>query len=113
MADHITADGVTGPMGVRFSEEEGICEVQVYLPPVELIGGAVDGETVAPGFLLDLEGLRSLFERVDDFSWQAFGLAGTTMARRRRSRAPIKGTRSFCKCWRTHPRTKSRGRRSN
>jgi hypothetical protein len=28
---------------------------------------------VAPGFSLDLEGLRSLFGRVDDFSWQAFG----------------------------------------
>ena len=74
MADHITADGVTGPLEVRYSEEEGISVVLVYLSPVELIGGAHDGEIVAPGFYLDLEGLRSLFDRVDDFSWQAFGL---------------------------------------
>jgi hypothetical protein len=73
VADHITVDGVTGPLGVRVSEAEETCEVQVYLPPVELIGGAVDGEIVAPGFSLDLEGLRSLFGRVDDFAWQAFG----------------------------------------
>ena len=74
VADHMTADGVTGPLGVRSSEEDGIWVVLIYLPPVELIGGAHDGEIVAPGFVLDLEGLRSLFDRVDDFSWQAFGL---------------------------------------
>jgi hypothetical protein len=74
VADHMTADGVTGPLGVRYGEEDGIWEVIIYLPPVELIGGAVDGEIVAPGFSLDLEGLRSRFDRVDDFSWQALGL---------------------------------------
>ena len=73
MADHITADGVTGPLGVRYSEEEGIWVVLVYLSPVELIGGAHDGEIVAPGFFLDLEGLRSLFDRVNDFTWRGFG----------------------------------------
>ena len=74
VADHVTADGVTGPLGVQCSEEDGIWVVLVYLSPVELIGGAHDGEIVAPGFFLDLEGLRSLFDRVDAFTWQAFGL---------------------------------------
>ncbi|HEV2973074.1 MAG TPA: hypothetical protein VGY55_24115 [Pirellulales bacterium] len=74
VADHVTADGVAGPLGVRYSEEDGIWVVLIYLPPVELIGGANDGEIVAPGFFLDLDGLRSMFDRVDDFSWQAFGL---------------------------------------
>ena len=73
VADHMTADGVTGPLGVRYSEEDGIWVVLVYLSPVELIGGAHDGEIVAPGFFLDLEGLRSLFDRVNDFTWQGFG----------------------------------------
>jgi hypothetical protein len=74
VADHVTADGATGPLGVRYSEVDGISAVLIYLPPFELLGGANDGEIVAPGFFLDLEGLRSLFDRVDDFSWQALGL---------------------------------------
>src|SRR4051794_13985040 len=33
-----------------------------------------DGAVVAPGFRLDLEHFRSLFETVKDFGWNALGL---------------------------------------
>ena len=73
VAGNMTADGAPGPLGFLYREEEGSWELVIYPKPVELVGGAEDGEIVAPGFSLDLEGLRSLFERVDDFSWQALG----------------------------------------
>jgi hypothetical protein len=63
-----------GPLGFRYGEEEGAWEVLVYPLPVEMVGGAHDGGVVSPGFSLDLEGLRSLFGRVDAFAWDAHGL---------------------------------------
>ncbi|MBC8869804.1 MAG: hypothetical protein H8E44_10320 [Planctomycetes bacterium] len=78
LVDHIAmnmeADSVQGPLGYRYGEEDGFWEVIVYPTPVELLGGAVDGEVVAPGFTLDLEGLRSGFDRIADSRWNAFGL---------------------------------------
>src|SRR5262249_47209820 len=68
------AHGPMGPLGVRYGEEEGCWELVVYPTPVELLGGAHDGAVVAPGFTLDLEGLRAAFDRVDDFGWDALGL---------------------------------------
>jgi len=62
-----------GPLGFRFWEDEGCWVVLIYPRPVELVGGSVDGEVVAPGFSLDLEELRSLFDRVDACSWQTLG----------------------------------------
>jgi hypothetical protein len=67
-------EGGSGTLGSRYRAEEGCWKVLIFPKPVELVGGADDGEIVAPGFSLDLDGLRSLFERVDDFSWQALGL---------------------------------------
>jgi hypothetical protein len=68
------ADSVQGPLGYRYGEEDGFWEVIVYPTPIELVGGAVDGEVVAPGFTLDLEGLRSGFDRIVDCCWNALGL---------------------------------------
>ena len=63
-----------GPLGLRHREEEGFWEVWIYPTPVELVGGAHDGAVVAPDFCLDLERLRSTFEVVADFGWNALGL---------------------------------------
>ena len=70
---HMSADAESGPLGLRYREEDGFWEITIYPTPVELVGGAHDGEVVAPGFSLDLEGLRSLFERIDDVGWSALG----------------------------------------
>jgi hypothetical protein len=70
----ITADSPMGPLGYGGSEEDGVWEIDIYPVLVELIGGAVDGEIVAPDFSLDLEALRILFDQVDGFEWQAIGL---------------------------------------
>jgi hypothetical protein len=75
VAGGLTAQGPPGPLGFRYLEEEGAWEVLVYPLPVEMVGGAHDGGVVSPGFSLDLEGLRSLFDRVDAFGWDAHGLA--------------------------------------
>lgn len=77
VAEHITADSPMGPLGYRYGEEGGFWQVNVYPTPVELVGGAVDGEVVAPGFSLDLEGLRSAFEEITDLGWHSLGFAHT------------------------------------
>jgi hypothetical protein len=78
LVDHVAmnmeADSVQGPLGYRYGEDDGFWEVIVYPTPIELVGGAVDGEVVTPGFTLDVEGLRSGFERIDDCRWNALGL---------------------------------------
>ncbi len=73
VAEHMTADSAMGPLGYRYGEEEGFWQIDVYPTPVELVGGAADGEVVAPGFSLDLEGLRAAFARITDFGWQSLG----------------------------------------
>jgi hypothetical protein len=60
--------------GFRYRQEDGFWEVLIYLQPVELIGGAEDAEIVSPGFSLDLDGLRGVFDQVHDFAWLAVGL---------------------------------------
>ena len=77
VAGHMTADSPMGPVGYRYGQDEGFWEIDVYPTPVELIGGAVDGEVVAPGFSLDLEGLRAAFEEITDFGWQSLGFSQT------------------------------------
>ena len=66
--------GDPGPIGFRFRQDDGTWELIVYTLPVKLVGGAHDGGLAAPGFSLDLEGIRSAFRRVDDSSWNAQGL---------------------------------------
>jgi hypothetical protein len=74
VADAMTAHAPSGGLGVRYREEEGDWEVLVYPLPVELVGGAHDGEVVWPGFSLDLERVRSAFTRVDAVVWNAHPL---------------------------------------
>jgi hypothetical protein len=74
VAATMTADSGMGPLGFRYYEDDGCWVVVVYPRPVELVGGAEDGEVVSPGFSLDLEELRSLFDRVDACCWQALAL---------------------------------------
>lgn len=70
----VQAHNPMGPIGFLYGEEEGAWEVVIYPTPVELVGGAIDGEVVSPGFSLDLEILRALFDRVDALQWTAHSL---------------------------------------
>src|SRR4051812_35886654 len=74
VTDSMTAHAEPGPMGFRFRQEDDVWDVLIYPLPVELLGGAVDGEVVAPGFSLDVGQLRSAFERLDELHWNAHGL---------------------------------------
>ena len=71
VADATTSQGVPGPLGFRYGEEDGFWDVLVYPLPVELVGGAHDGGVVSPCFSLDLEEVRAAFTRVDDVAWNA------------------------------------------
>jgi hypothetical protein len=62
-----------GTLGFRYTEGDGAWIIDLYPKPVELVGGADDGRIVFPGCNMDLEGLRSLFERVDELSFQTPG----------------------------------------
>src|SRR5205085_9272692 len=70
----VEPDSSMGPLGLRYQEEEGFWEVQIYPTPVEVVGGAHDGELVAPGFSLNLEELRSTFDSITDLGWNALEL---------------------------------------
>jgi hypothetical protein len=70
----VEADSPMGPLGLRSEEEDGVWDVNIYPTPVELVGGAYDGAVVEPGFSLDLEQLRGLFDEVTAFGWDALGL---------------------------------------
>jgi hypothetical protein len=70
----VEAESPMGPLGMRYREEEGFWEVWVFPTPVELVGGAHDGEVVVPGFSLDLEELQAAFDEVVAFVWNALGL---------------------------------------
>jgi hypothetical protein len=63
-----------GPLGYRYLVDETMTELIVYPTPIELVGGADDGEVVVAGFLLDLGELQLIFERLDALHWQALGL---------------------------------------
>ena len=63
---------VMGPLGFRWSEDDQFWEIIVYPTPIELVGGAADGELVPPGFSLNLQELWSSFEEVTDVNWCAY-----------------------------------------
>jgi hypothetical protein len=73
VANCTIADSPMGPLGYRYGEEEGFWEIHVYPTPVELVGGAVDGEVVAPGFTLDIEELRAAFDEIVELVWHSMG----------------------------------------
>jgi hypothetical protein len=70
----IEAHSAMGSLAYEYRTEEDLTELIVYPTPVELVGGAVDGAIVVPGFSLDLLALQSAFERVEAVYWQAQGM---------------------------------------
>ena len=74
VAECMTADSPMGPLGYRYKEDGDCLEVDIYPTPVELVGGAVDGEIVTSGVSLDVEKLRSTFEQIDSMTWYSLGL---------------------------------------
>ena len=60
---------VMDSLGFRWGEEGQFWEMIVYPPPIELVGGAVDGELVSPIFTLNLQKLWSSFDEVTDVNW--------------------------------------------
>ncbi len=73
VAGNMTSMSGPGPLGFFYREEDGLWELVIYPKPVELVGGAEDGEILAPGFSLDLEELRNEFDRIDACSWESLG----------------------------------------
>jgi hypothetical protein len=69
VAAQMVAETATGPLLVRYGEDDGLWELVIYPSPIELVGGAVDGEVVSPSFSLDLEGLRGVFDEIVAAGW--------------------------------------------
>jgi len=76
VADNMEAQDMPGQLGMRYQEEDGLWYARIYPKPVELVGGAEDGEMLAPGFLLDLDGLQTLFDTVHAVRWYSLGFPG-------------------------------------
>jgi hypothetical protein len=74
VAEQMTADSPTGPLRFGYTQEDDFWEVAMFPSPVELVGGAQDGEVVFTGFSLDLEGVREAFESVTAMGWHSLGL---------------------------------------
>jgi len=74
ISDCIEADTPMGPLGYRYSVEEGFAEIAVYPTPVELVGGAEDGEVVLPVFSLDLKQFLSVFSVITHVHLRTGGL---------------------------------------
>ena len=74
IAELMTFHSPAGPLGYRYGEEDGFWEIAVYPTPVEIVGGADDGEVVLPGFQVDLLVLQELFDEIEDFGWDGLGL---------------------------------------
>ncbi len=108
VADGMVADGPTGPLGCRYSEEDGHWTVDVFPTPVELLGGAVDGQVLIPAFTLDLAELQGAFEEVEDLTWRSLGSPDDEGPR-----IGVGGVfgagRSSCRCWPALRRTSNRG----
>jgi hypothetical protein len=73
----VEADSPMGPLRLRSWEEEGFWEIWIYPTAVEVVGGVHDGAVVVPGFRLDLEQLREVFDSLVAFGWNALGLNDT------------------------------------
>lgn len=71
----VETDSPMGPLGMRCQEDEDFCEIWIYPTPVELVGGPHDGEVVVPGFSLNLEQFRAIFDTAADFGWNSLGLS--------------------------------------
>jgi hypothetical protein len=75
VADSIEPESlIRPPLDLRYHQEQGFWDVCVYATPFELVGGARDGDIVAPGFHVDLEQLRSTFDTITASGWNALGL---------------------------------------
>ena len=53
-----------GSLHFEYGQDQQCWEVVIYPSAVELVGTAQDGEIVAPGCELDLEGLRATFDAI-------------------------------------------------
>ena len=60
-----------GPLGFLFKHEEDSWDIIVYPFPIETADQGSHEMVTAPGFCLDLELLRSAFDRLDGIYWNA------------------------------------------
>ncbi len=60
-----------GPLGYLYNIDSDIWEIIVYPCPLELTEESEENTKVSPRFSLDMELLRSSFERVETIFWNA------------------------------------------
>jgi hypothetical protein len=65
-----------GRVGYECTPSEDRWEISMYLGGTELVGGKVDGEIRTVAFQFNLVTLQTVFDNIDEFTWNAFP-AGT------------------------------------
>lgn len=69
VADCMEPHNAMGPLGYRWHEEDQFFTIAVYPLPIELVGEAVEGEMVSPGFSLNIQELSFVFDELEDIYW--------------------------------------------
>lgn len=69
----INTETPIGPLACRYLTDDDIVDMLIYATPVEIVGGADDGEIVDPDFDLDLVRFHDLFTSIVDFGFSALG----------------------------------------
>jgi hypothetical protein len=71
-AEHFEPEAQAARAGYVCSCTDNGWRIALFLGMVELVGGADDGAIVPTGFQFDVDAVRSLFDRTDRITWQAF-----------------------------------------
>ena len=108
VAGCMEAGSPMGPLGYRYGEDDGMWQIDLYPTPVELIGGAADGEVMAPGFCLTSNSYAACSTGSTPWPGSRWGSLAVR-GRMFRSRASIRGTKSSFRFLPMHQRMRSRG----
>lgn len=74
VAEAIEAVDVLAPLGCHYAETSEGWEITLFAASTEIIGGDQDGRRRPSRFFLDLDRVKSVFESVESYMWQAQGL---------------------------------------
>ena len=73
----LLTDRSTGPLGIRYREDDGHWEISVYPIRSGVDLEEAEGSAASPGFAWDIEELRSVFDSIDGSGWYAVCPGGT------------------------------------
>ena len=67
---HIEPADRRAPIGCHICQADGTWEITLFVSRTEVFGGEFDGEVVPARFVVDLSGLLTVFDQIDQSWWQ-------------------------------------------